>query len=241
MTSENDRLRLFEVPFRISITGTRLIVAHNDAEATAVMKDLDAQSFTDAIEDSEVLNDHPVVHLKDGLNGTLETMGVQRCEKPEDYAEQFENDDRFQQVLDGPVEAAKPMEPRQGDDKPFDEDNDGIDKPGDDRLVGGNDAASRDARLTAHGTPAPQGPGPAIGPRGTKDGPQEQKTGAPTTATTSAGAVNPAVNRPAGAPFPATSAPKPGTRAPGFQPRPTPAPGKPGSAPIPTSSPKKTS
>lgn len=224
--SENERQRLFEVPFTYEITGTLLVIAEDDAKARAKVQGQMTPDL-DSVHENDVLFLEDDVVLKDELKGMLTIENPSRAANPHDYADRFDADE-FELLGNTDEAQPEPYEEKQGENKPFDENNDGIDKPGDDRHQG----------RTPSSQPRPQS-GPAIGMTGTRDAnpptaPQsnaprggetqeqrKQATGEPTTANTSAGAVNPNVNRLQPTPPPAGTIHRPGVQPSTAKPAPT--------------------
>lgn len=161
MTSENDRLRLFEVAFSYEVTGTLLVLAADPAKAkekAAAQIEEDLDNFGDS---GILWNEYEQPILKDDLHSVLTLEEPQRSTYDIHTAGREDEFDEAELALLEPgqdAEEATSSEPKQGDDKPFDENKDGVDKPGDDRRMPPRPSTP----------PRPQ-VGPAIGMTGTRD------------------------------------------------------------------------
>ena len=192
--NQNDKLRMYEVPITFTMTGTVLVLAADPAKALDKVKEqfTDDQDTLDSAFESLVPDYSPV--MKDGDPHSRLDFGrpTRSTANPRDYQTDFDEDEFALVDLNEKVEPEFPVsgEPSTAP-KPTSRQNPPLSTP--------------------QRSPAPPPRGPAIGMRGTRDDnpptapestapkggepAQPQKTGAPTTATTSAGAVNPNVNK----------------------------------------------
>jgi len=208
--------KLIEVPFTITMSGTRLVCADNDTKGREAVE---ASLRPNLNLESQLWKENEDVALKDGLRTSVQISTPSHSALSE---KEIKNklSPKMRQELGWEVDldAGKPFHEKDGEDgtrATFDEDSDGIDKPGDDRNV----PTTPEERLSARPTePVVETTRqPPLGPIDSKQVKQEQPTGAPTTANTSAGAVNPQVNRPSPQP------PRPANTAPAPRPAPQPA------------------
>ena len=210
-----------EVPFSILISGTKLVVADDDAkgrELGTLATHLRRAARPTPILPGRTTRHHPQGRPPRQQGGRFwGSLPRRSCGSPQERHTRRESRPRpaSQPTSRGPDEAPDPSW-RQDEDKPRDEDQDGIDRPGDDRAFG-----SAEDRSAGHGSGVPRSEpgttqGGGIGMRSSKDvkaehgtdnpqppaqvPPNPQRTGDPTTTRTSAGAVAPEVNKPMTAP-----------------------------------------